>query len=83
VKGGPRKGKPIDDSSDFDYDSIMLYPSIGNSDGRCYDDIEQCPLVKIKKDENGNIVGKERIWDIKKPSQKDVEFVKKYYPWEG
>jgi len=81
VKGGPEKDKPIDGDGGFDYESIMLYSSIGNSDGRCYDDVEQCPLVKITKDEGGNVIGKERIWNIKKPSQKDVQFVKKYYPW--
>jgi hypothetical protein len=83
VKGGPEPWHPIDGESSFDYESIMLYPSIGSSDNRCYANIDQCALVKIIKDDNGKVVRKERINIIYKPSRKDVEFVKKYYPWFG
>jgi hypothetical protein len=61
----------------------MLYPSIGSSNSRCYANAYQCALVKITEDENGKVVKKERINTIYKPSRKDVEFVKKYYPWFG
>jgi hypothetical protein len=37
-------------------------------------------LVNITKDENGKVVKKGRINTIYRPSQKDVEFVKKCYP---
>jgi hypothetical protein len=80
VKGGLEPFHPIDGESGFDYESIMLYPSIGSSHNRCYANVDQCALVNITKDENGKVVKKGRINTIYSPSQKDVEFVKKCYP---
>ena len=50
--------------------------------GQCYQDLDQCPLVKIKKID-GIKVGVEPIKQPEKPSEGDVAFAKKHYPWKG
>ncbi|KAF1977217.1 hypothetical protein BU23DRAFT_565344 [Bimuria novae-zelandiae CBS 107.79] len=66
----------------FDVDSIMMYGSTDFSRAQCFQDIEQYPLVKTKK-ENGVKLGVEEIPQPQKPSKEDVAFVKVNYPWKG
>ncbi|KAF2637492.1 hypothetical protein P280DRAFT_407398 [Massarina eburnea CBS 473.64] len=84
IKGDKEPGNPIDDPSGFDYDSIMLYPSSFGSipnNNACASDPRRCPLSKITKDKNGNVVKREHIRTKLTPSPKDAAFIKKYYPW--
>ncbi|KAF1960544.1 hypothetical protein CC80DRAFT_488844 [Byssothecium circinans] len=84
TKGGFEPENPIDDPSGFDYDSIMLYPSTfgtSASNDRCATDVNFCPLAKVVRDAQGKVVGKERIEEKFKPSERDAGWIRKYYPW--
>lgn len=84
IKGDGFTGIPLDGPSGFDYDSIMMYATWSQAANHwaCMSDLKQCPLVKIKK-ENGVKVREERMEINKVPSAKDVEFVRKYCPWDN
>jgi hypothetical protein len=60
----------------------VLYPSAAFGTQDCHQDFNQCPLLKIKKI-NGMNAGVESIPPPVRPSQGDVAFVKKYYPWKS
>ncbi|KAF2444500.1 hypothetical protein P171DRAFT_521818 [Karstenula rhodostoma CBS 690.94] len=70
-----------DSHTEFDFDSIMMYGSGSFALDSCHENaLDQCPLVKIKK-ENGVKVDEEYIHRSLRPSEGDAAFVKKYYPW--
>jgi len=74
---------PYDLESPYDIHSIMQYESeMGAPGQQCVRD-EDCPMVQIVRDAQGNDVGRARIPFNWVPSSADVAFVKKYYPWVG
>ncbi|KAL1612389.1 hypothetical protein SLS60_000615 [Paraconiothyrium brasiliense] len=77
IQGDPDKG-PLD----FDFDSIMIYPSDAQTDTTaCRNDIAHCPIVRrAGQDQNGN--AKFEYMPAKyKPSVEDAKFIRKHYPW--
>ncbi|KAJ4357808.1 uncharacterized protein N0V89_002384 [Didymosphaeria variabile] len=87
VKGSDQpgiiQGDPTQGPLDFDFDSIMIYPSDAETDtAACRNDIAKCPMVRrVGQDQNGN--AKFEYFPAKyKPSAKDAEFIRKHYPWE-
>ncbi|KAF1847659.1 uncharacterized protein K460DRAFT_426406, partial [Cucurbitaria berberidis CBS 394.84] len=67
---------------DFDYPSIMLYPSNTYAGPGCQGTVNNlvaCTLVAIDR-ANGNAVGQSYIHTNMVPSAGDVAFVRKYYP---
>lgn len=77
IQGDPDKG-PLD----FDFDSIMIYPSDAQTDtAACRNDIAHCPIVRrAGQDQNGN--AKFEYMPAKyKPSVEDAKFIRKHYPW--
>ena len=79
---GVLQGDPFEGPLDFDFESIMMYPSDALTDtNACRSDIAKCPIVRrAGKDTSGNFKF-EYIPAKQKPSAKDALFVKKYYPW--
>ena len=61
---------------------IVMYESTAFAGEKCWSDLDQCPIVKIKK-ENGVKVEVERIEHGLVPSAQDVAFIKERYPWKG
>ena len=73
----------IFDEGSFDRGSVMLYPSNAFSKSECSpSNMDACPMVAIDK-VNGKETGKSWIYANVAPSNGDVAFVKKWYPWEG
>ncbi|KAF1830144.1 hypothetical protein BDW02DRAFT_601942 [Decorospora gaudefroyi] len=69
---------PDMDEGEFDYGSIMLYPSSARAaDARCWseDRTDLCPLVARQKDM------KWRLISAPAPSRGDVAFVTRWYKW--
>lgn len=58
----------------------MIYSSTAFGEDACFDDLRECPLAKYKI-ENGVKTGYAPITENSKPSERDVAFVKKFYPW--
>lgn len=84
TKGSGFMGIPIDGDGGFDYDSIMMYPSWGYAlqPDECKNgDMLKCPIAGLVM-QNGVKVGETLLQWATKPSRRDVEFVRKYYPWE-
>lgn len=67
----------------LDTDSIMMYPSVAESvnPSACTADIGECPLVKRAGKTPGGDLKFDHIWPGPGPSQEDLEFVRKHYPW--
>ncbi|KAJ4348557.1 uncharacterized protein N0V89_009934 [Didymosphaeria variabile] len=62
--------------------AAVMYASTALANQACVGDLNQCPLVKIKK-QNGVKVGVEQIQPPTRPSEGDAAFVRKYYPWKS
>ncbi|CAO2651370.1 Nn.00g039400.m01.CDS01 [Neocucurbitaria sp. VM-36] len=78
----PRIPKILDDG-EFDYHSIMLYPSNAYAGPKCQgsiDNLDACTMVALDKI-NGKVVSKSFIHTNMVPSEGDVAFIKQYYPW--
>lgn len=73
----------VDDSPDFDLNSIMLYPSDGLANPACQNNPFRCPLLKWVEDANGQKTELAWIHHNTDPSVGDIEWVKKWYPWVG
>ena len=72
----------LDEEGGYDIDSIMHYASYAFGDlPECYRDKDNCPLLRIKKDEQGKEIGTALIGVPDHVSQGDVAWVKKYYCW--
>jgi hypothetical protein len=73
---------PVDDSSAFDLDSIMLYGStvFANKD-QCPQDPKACPLLKY--DPPGQLVITSFCQHNQIPSDGDAAWIKKWYPHIG
>ena len=60
----------------------MHYASYAFGDvQRCFEDKDNCPLLQIKKDEQGRDIGTALIPMPDHVSQGDIAWVKKYYCW--
>lgn len=71
------------DDGEFDYDSIMLYASDGFGSTECaVGDMYKCPLLRYIRP-GDKAAGMQRIPKNVDPSVKDVEWVKRWYPWPG
>ena len=81
----PRTGNEIayDLGSPYDFTSIMQYESTMGAPGERCDDQADCPMVRILRNEGGEVPGYAKIEPNWVPSAWDVAFVKKYYPWVG
>lgn len=75
-------GGRVRDDGDFDLQSVMLYSSDRAAGWKCVFDLTACPLVQYLKVGEG-VVGLERIPVHEVPSRRDVEWVKRWYPWVG
>ncbi|OAG11197.1 uncharacterized protein CC84DRAFT_1210870 [Paraphaeosphaeria sporulosa] len=75
----------FDGPGGFDVDSIMLYDSYSFSKAGYQVNVGTSVLVAIERDADGNKVpGSEKMFPRNtKPSPKDVEFVKTFYPWDA
>jgi len=61
--------------------NLVLYPSLSFSKTECsHDNLDECMMVKIKRDNYGNQIGVDYIEDNLEPSRGDIEFVRKWYP---
>jgi hypothetical protein len=70
------------DEGNFDFGSVMLYPSHAFSNPECSpDNLDKCPLAQLDK-VNGEVMGKSYIHENVAPSSGDIAFIKKWYPWE-
>jgi hypothetical protein len=74
-------------STDFDFDSVMLYSSglFEVKDGECLTDITKCPMLKLDKNEKGEVTGTTRITGHVAgmvPSKGDVDFIRTHYKYE-
>jgi hypothetical protein len=79
---GPIQGDPAQGSLDFDFDSIMIYPSDAQTDTTaCRNDIAKCPIVRRAGLNQDGTPKFEYIPAKYKPSKMDVQFVRKHYPW--
>ena len=87
IKGNgldPVTKSPLDGPDGFDLDSIMMYTS-SQGTGKYEDEVtvDTAVLVKIKKDDSGKVTPAEdwRIPTREEVSDKDAEFVRRFYPW--
>lgn len=76
----PDQWGALDEPGGFDIDSIMMYASYTFCTPLCYQDVEYCPLARIKKGHNGEIIGSAYLGAPLQPSKGDVEWVKRNYP---
>ncbi|OAG07581.1 uncharacterized protein CC84DRAFT_1175361 [Paraphaeosphaeria sporulosa] len=86
VKNADQPGPIIGDHAqgplDFDFDSIMIYPSDAQTDtAACRADLAHCPIVRRAGTSSDGKSKFEYIAAKGKPSAKDVEFVRKHYAW--
>lgn len=71
------------DEGEFDYQSIMMYPSNAYSGPECQgtiDNLDKCVLVALDR-VKGVVRSKSFMHTNLDPSQGDVEFVRRYYPF--
>ncbi|KAF1975925.1 hypothetical protein BU23DRAFT_566136 [Bimuria novae-zelandiae CBS 107.79] len=78
---GPIDGDPAEGPLDFDWDSIMIYPSDALTDtAACRADLEKCPL---KRKAGIDVVSGKKKFEFVlrrgRPSGRDAEFVRRYY----
>lgn len=73
------KGYQIEDG-EFDVQSIMLYGTEVFASQKCKADMLACPLLQYVKGRDRNS-GLMRIPTYTVPSPRDIEWVKKWYPW--
>ena len=81
----PATKPQLDGPGGFDRESIMLYDSYLGSYDTIYDvNLNSAVLVTIRKDANGNkIPGSDTMFRAAlRPSQRDAEFVRRFYPWD-
>ena len=78
-------------SNEFDFESIMLYTSrIHSRQGADFNELNDLPLVKWKvtgndapsQDTKATHENAEFIWENQTPPKKDVEGLKKMYPYK-
>ena len=81
----PEEKKQLNGPDGFDYDSIMLYSSgTGVKQGEEEVTMDNAPLVKVKKNGKGEKYVDPDDWIIygnSRPSPRDAEFVRRFYPW--
>ncbi|KAJ4986431.1 hypothetical protein SVAN01_08123 [Stagonosporopsis vannaccii] len=73
------KGYMLDDG-EFDVQSIMLYDTGMAASTKCMSNIMACPLLQYVKG-GDKTSGLMRIPLRTEPSARDIEWVKKWYPW--
>jgi hypothetical protein len=78
----PGRWGDLDEPSGFDIKSIMLYSSysFSNTDA-CSADSNECPLVEVHRGKDNNVIGTSHIPLPVGPSEGDIAWVKKRYPW--
>ncbi|KAF2730315.1 hypothetical protein EJ04DRAFT_527044 [Polyplosphaeria fusca] len=83
IKGNGFSGIPIDGDTGFDFDSIMLYSSsmFAKNEDLCAVSQDFCTLLRYDTFEGRTVTS--RIQTNVKPSTKDCDFVRKYYPYIG
>lgn len=82
LSSDPNRWGALDEPGGYDIDSIMHYSSYAFGDvGACYESQDWCPLLRIKRDAQGNEVGTALIPLPTKPSAGDVAWVKRHYCW--
>ncbi|KAF2441595.1 hypothetical protein P171DRAFT_475081 [Karstenula rhodostoma CBS 690.94] len=78
----PIIGDPSQGPLDFDFDSIMIYPSDAQTDtAACRADLSRCPIVRRAGQDQAGKPKFEYIPARDKPSKRDAEFVRKHYAW--
>ncbi|KAL5379697.1 hypothetical protein PMIN02_010852 [Paraphaeosphaeria minitans] len=78
----PIMGDPTQGPLDFDFESLMIYPSDAQTDtAACRADISHCPIVRRAGTGTDGKPKFEYIAAKGKPSAKDAEFVRKHYAW--
>ncbi|EMD89015.1 hypothetical protein COCC4DRAFT_72347 [Bipolaris maydis ATCC 48331] len=81
VKNYVEPGWPIKSNAGFDIASIMHYASVsGYSNQRCITKGEDCPVVAyVDPKDHGK--GTRLVEQVRRPSEKDLMWVKRNYPW--
>lgn len=68
----------------FDFESIMLYDSkTGAEHSACESDIDHCPMLKINKNDKGEVTGLARFGENTVPSKGDARFVRSNYRFKA
>ncbi|RYN51475.1 hypothetical protein AA0118_g10507 [Alternaria tenuissima] len=82
IKNMVEPGWPIKANSGYDLESIMHYPSMsGYAKPDCNNDGEDCPVQQyIDRNDHGK--GTTLLNRATKPSQMDIMWVKRTYPWD-
>lgn len=79
---GPIQGDPFQGPLDFDFESIMIYPSDAYTDTTaCRNEFAHCPIVRRAGTDGDGKAKIEYISAKERPSARDVEFVRKQYAW--
>jgi hypothetical protein len=82
VKGFIEPGWPIKAGSGYDLASIMHYPSqTGHSNQMCIATGKNCPLMAYI-DWNDHKKGTRLLEQVRRPSEMDLLWVKRTYPWK-
>jgi hypothetical protein len=82
LSNDPKQWDNLDEEGGYDIDSIIHYASYTFSDvQKCWKDKDNCPLLRIRKDAQGNNIGTALIGMPEHVSQGDIAWVKKYYCW--
>lgn len=78
----PDRWGALDGPGGYDIDSIMHYSSYTFGDlEACYNSLDNCPMVQIRKDSQGIETGVAHIAMPVGPSKKDLAWVKANYCW--
>jgi hypothetical protein len=82
LSNDPKQWGKLDEEGGYDIDSIMHYASYAFGDlSECYQNKDNCPLLRIRKDASGKEIGTALIGVPDHVSQGDIAWVKKYYCW--
>ncbi|EOA82939.1 uncharacterized protein SETTUDRAFT_141322 [Exserohilum turcica Et28A] len=82
IKNHVEPGWTINSHSYYDLASIMHYASVtGYSNTKCIEEGEDCPVMAYVDAERHEL-GTRLLEQVRKPSSKDLVWVKKTYPWK-